>query len=80
VNPPENDREWLRRRAAEIRAEQAGQQLSGIADEVRAALALHDAKLTAIDQLMADTVAAAGLTPPEPGPPRLRLIRGGTEI
>jgi hypothetical protein len=73
---PETSVERLRRRAAEVRAEAAGKQIAGVADEIRGELAEHAARLAAISQLMEDTVEAAGLTPPEPGRPRLRLIKG----
>lgn len=41
----ETDREWLRRRAAEIRAGQADAAVAGVADELHQILAAHDARL-----------------------------------
>ena len=78
MTPQETNRERLARRAAEIRAGQAGEQLAGIADEIRDALALHDSKFDALFGLMRETVEAAGLAPAE-SRPSLRLIRGGPE-
>ena len=73
---PETNRERLARRAAEIRAGQADALVAAAADQITDRLAAHEAKLAGLDHLMRETVAAAGLAPPESGRPRLRLIKG----
>lgn len=68
----------MRREAAEIRERMAGQQLASIADEVREALALHDAHLGALDLTMQAAIDALRPAEPEEMPRRhLRLVRDG---